>query len=126
MISNEGLLAEITGLLLDRDKVGKVPSRQERRRRQEEYRRDLTLQIKEEAQRRNREARRINQLEKQHELKSVRRFVREALKPRADGRAALVFGRCPSTEHAEQHARPPSTKNDSYRTVRAVVPYRRI
>lgn len=65
-------LSEPMSLVLDCDKSEKVPSRELRRRRQEAYRRDLSMQIVEDAKRREWEATRVQQLEQQHELKSVR------------------------------------------------------
>lgn len=65
-------LADATGFLLDRDKREQVLSREERRRQQEAYRRDLNLQVMDDRGRREGEAKRLQDLEQQSELKSVR------------------------------------------------------
>lgn len=65
-------VSESMSLVLDCDQGEKVPSRELRRRRQEAYRRDLNMQIVEDAGRREWEVKRLQQLDQQHELKSVR------------------------------------------------------
>lgn len=67
--------AEATGLLVDSDKAEKVPSREERRRAQDEYRKELNVQVADTATRREQLRRRIREMEHQHELKSVRTLV---------------------------------------------------
>lgn len=98
--SRQCAIRELAGLLKPSEKAKYTIGRQQRRARQDAYRRELDEQVADEGERRKGDARKIREIEGRHELQSVSLSV-VAYKTSADTGACIrtgskcTFNECP-------------------------------